>query len=41
MMHPTSPEKSHPSAWAVGLFILSSAFALISFALFSTGYSPL
>ena len=41
MTNPTAPHKTHPSAWAVGLFVLSSAFALISLALFSTGYSPL
>jgi len=41
MTDPTAPHKPHPSAWAVGLFVLSTAFALISLALFSTGYSPL
>jgi hypothetical protein len=41
MANPTAPEKSHPSLWAVGLFFMSSAFALISIVLFSTGYSPL
>lgn len=34
----TLPPKSHPSAWAVGLLVLSSAFALLAIALFSTGY---
>jgi hypothetical protein len=41
MTNPTAPHKSHPSLWAVGLFLLSSGFALISIVLFSTGYSPL
>jgi hypothetical protein len=41
MTNRTAPEKSHPSLWAVGLLFLSSAFALISIVLFSTGYSPL
>jgi hypothetical protein len=36
----TPPQKSRPSAWAVGFFVASSAFALLSIALFSTGYSP-
>jgi len=40
MTKPTFQQKSHPSAWAVGLLIASSAFALISIALFSTAYSP-
>ena len=40
MTNPTFQQKPHPSPWAVGLFVASSAFALISIALFSTGYSP-
>jgi hypothetical protein len=38
MSNPTYPQKSHPSAWAVGLLVASSVFALVSIALFSTGY---
>jgi hypothetical protein len=38
MTNPTLPHKPQPSAWAVGLFIASSAFALLAIALFSTGY---
>jgi len=38
MTNPTLPHKHHPSAWAVGLFLASSAFALLAIALFSTGY---
>ena len=38
MTNPTLPHKSHPSAWAVVLLAASSAFALLAFALFSTGY---
>ena len=41
MTNPTAPQKPHPSLWAVGLFFISSAFALISIVLFSTGYNPL
>ena len=41
MTNRTAPEKSHPSLWAVGLFFISSAFALISIWLFSTGYYPI
>jgi hypothetical protein len=38
----SAAQKPHPSAWAVGLFLLSSAFALIAMVLlFSTGWSPL
>jgi hypothetical protein len=38
MTNPTVPHKPQPSAWAVGLLVASSAFALIAIALFSTGY---
>ena len=41
MTHPTAPEKFQPSLWAVGLLFISSAFAVISIVLFSTGYSPI
>lgn len=41
MTNRTAPEKSHPSLWAVGLLFISSAFALISIVLFSTGYGPI
>jgi hypothetical protein len=37
----SAARKPHPSAWAVGLFLISSAFALIAIVLFSTGWSPL
>jgi len=38
---PESPDSSRPSAWAVALFVLSCAFAVVSFGLFSTIYVPL
>lgn len=41
MTKPTAHRKPHPSLWAVGLLLISSAFALISIVLFSTGYNPL
>ena len=41
MTHPTAHPKPHASPWAVGLLLISSAFALISIVLFSTGYYPL
>ena len=37
MTDPTSP-KPRPSPWAVALFVFSSAFAVLSVALFSTGF---
>jgi hypothetical protein len=40
MTNPTLPHKHHPSAWAVGLFVASSAFALVAIALFWTEYRP-
>jgi hypothetical protein len=40
MGNPTPPHRLPPSPWAVGLLLLSSAFAAISIALMSTGYSP-
>ena len=36
-----TPRKAPPSPWAVGLFVASSGFALLSIVLASTGYSPL
>ncbi|MFI4965345.1 MAG: hypothetical protein ACHP9T_08270 [Caulobacterales bacterium] len=41
MTHTPVPRKPAPSPWAVGLFVLSSGFALAAIALVSTGYSPL
>jgi len=41
MTNPTAPQKSHASPWALALLLVSSAFALVSIVLFSTGYSPL
>ena len=35
----TSPD-SRPSPWAVALFLLSCALAVVSFGLFSTLYVP-
>ncbi len=40
MANPTR-HKSRPSAWAVGLLLACSAFALMSIVLASTGYNPL
>jgi hypothetical protein len=39
MPDPTTPDP-RPSAWAVALLVLSTAFALVSIALFTTGYVP-
>jgi hypothetical protein len=41
MKNPTVPQKSQPSLWAVGLFLLSTGFALTSIVLVSMDYSPL
>jgi len=41
MTHSQVPRKPAPSPWAVGLFLASSGFALLSIVLASTGYSPL
>jgi hypothetical protein len=41
MTHPTAHPKPHASLWAVGLLLISTAFALISILLLSTGYNPL
>ena len=38
MRKPKAPDR--PSLWAVGLFCLSSGFALAALVLLSTGYSP-
>jgi hypothetical protein len=35
-----TPRKSPASPWAVALLVLSSGFAAISVALFSTGFTP-
>ena len=40
MTNPTLHHKHYPSAWAVGLFVASSAFALVSIALFWMEYRP-
>lgn len=40
MTNPTLPHKHHPSAWAVGLFVASSAFALVATALLWMEYRP-
>jgi hypothetical protein len=40
MRKPTAPHKPHASPWAVGLFLISSGFAVLSIALFWTSYSP-
>jgi hypothetical protein len=40
MANPPVPQRSRPARWAVGLFVLSASFALISIALISTGFSP-
>jgi len=39
MTEPTSPNP-RPSLWAVALLVVSSAFAVVSIGLFSTGYAP-
>jgi hypothetical protein len=41
MTNRTAQPKPHASLWAVGLLLISSAFALISIVLFTTGYNPL
>jgi hypothetical protein len=41
MSNPINPQRIPPSPWAVALFVVSSAFAALSIALFSTNYSPL
>jgi len=40
MTHHVAPRRSRPAPWAVALLVLSSAFAVLSIALISTGYSP-
>lgn len=40
MGNPTNPHRLPPSPWAVGLLVLSSAFAAAAIALFSTDYIP-
>ncbi len=40
MTNTPAPRRPRPSPWAIGLFVLSSGFAAVSIALFSTGYSP-
>ncbi|WP_293679166.1 hypothetical protein [uncultured Phenylobacterium sp.] len=39
MTDPKSPA-SRPSPWAVALLVFSAAFALVTLALVSTGYTP-
>ena len=39
MTHPTR-SKSQPSRWAVGLLVISTAFALMAIVLAATGYNP-
>ena len=41
MISRMTPQKSHPSIWAVGLFLTSSAFALVSLALCAMEFRPL
>jgi len=41
MTHSQVPRKPAPSPWAVGLFVASSGFALLSLYLASTEFMPL